>query len=63
MTNGDKIRQMTDDEELLRAIGTDCYRCIYRNGQCDSGEGEGCYAGNLEWLRKEANEEDAETDR
>lgn len=63
LTNADRIRQMTDDEELLSAIGTGCYRCVYNNGECDSGYGEGCISGNLEWLRKEANEEDAETDR
>ena len=60
-SNGDRIRQMTDDEELLSAIGTGCYRCVYNNGECDSGYGEGCISGNLEWLRKEANE-NAETD-
>lgn len=56
-TNGDRIRQMTDDEKLLSAIGTGCYRCAYRNGECDSGYGEGCIAGNLEWLRNEADED------
>lgn len=55
-TNGDKIRAMTDEEELLSAIGTGCYRCAYRNGECDSGYGEGCIAGNLEWLKKEVSE-------
>ena len=57
MTNGDRIRQMTDDEELLNEIGTSCYRCVYSNGECDSGQGEGCIAGNLEWLQKEADED------
>lgn len=57
MTNGDKIRAMTDDEELLSAIGTGCYRCAYRNGECDSGYGEGCIAGNLKWLKKEVSED------
>lgn len=60
-SNGDRIRQMTDEEELLSAIGTGCYRCAYNNGECDSEYGEGCIAGNLEWLRKEA-DEDAGTD-
>jgi hypothetical protein len=58
-TNGDRIRQMTDDEELLSAIGTGCYRCAYRNGECDSGYGEGCIAGNLEWLQQEVSEDAA----
>ena len=59
MTNADKIRQMTDDEELLNQIGTSCFRCAYNNGECDSGYGEGCIAGNLEWLKQEA-KDDAE---
>lgn len=57
MTNGDRIRQMTDDEELLSAIGTGCYRCSYSNGECDSGYGEGCIAGNLAWLKQEVSED------
>lgn len=60
-SNADRIRQMTDDEELLSAIGTGCYRCAYNNGECDSGYGEGCIAGNLEWLKQEVSE-DARTD-
>lgn len=55
-SNADHIRQMTDDEELLSAIGTGCYRCTYNNGECDSGCGEGCIAGNLEWLKQEVSE-------
>lgn len=61
MTNADRIRQMTGDEELLNAIGTGCYRCSYSNGECDSGYGEGCIAGNLAWLKQEVSE-DAGTD-
>lgn len=57
MTNADRIRQMTDDEELLSAIGTGCYRCVYNNGECDSGYGEGCISGNLEWLKQEVSED------
>lgn len=60
LTNGDRIRQMTDDEELLSAIGTGCYRCVYNNGECDSEYGKGCVAGNLEWLRKEVSEDAAD---
>lgn len=57
LTNADRIRQMTDDEELLSAIGTGCYRCVYNNGECDSGYGEGCISGNLEWLKQEVSED------
>lgn len=61
MTNGDKIRAMTDDEELLSAIGMSCYRCVYNNsGKCSCECNNGCYAGNLEWLRKEADEDATE---
>lgn len=57
-SNGDRIRKMTDDEELLSAIGTGCYRCAYNNGECDSRYGEGCIAGNLEWLKQEVETDD-----
>lgn len=57
LTNADRIRQMTDDEELLSAIGTGCYRCVYNNGECDSGYGEGCIAGNFAWLKQEVSED------
>lgn len=56
--NADRIRQMTDDEELLSAIGTNCYRCIYNNGECGSRYGEGCLAGNLAWLKQEVNKDE-----
>ena len=52
-TNADCIRQIADDEELLSAIGTGCFRCAYNDDECDSGYGKGCVAGNLEWLRQE----------
>lgn len=53
-TNGDCIRQMTD-EELVNHIGLSCKRCIYhtpRLGECTD---RNCTDGNLEWLRREAN--------
>ncbi len=53
-SNGDRIRQMTDDEELLSKIGTECYRCVYNNGECCIGD---CIAGNLEWLKQEVSED------
>lgn len=55
-TNGGRIRQMTDDEELLWAIGTMCDRCAYRNEECALEEGERCFAGNLKWLKQEVSE-------
>lgn len=52
MTNGDKIRQMTD-EELVKAIGLACRRCAYfKNGKCTEPDKD-CTDGNLEWLKQE----------
>ena len=53
LTNADRIRQMTDDEELLSAIGTACFRCIYSDYECSTGQGEGCTVGNMEWLKQD----------
>lgn len=50
MTNGDRIRSMTDDEELLSEIGIECYRCIYNNKNCCEGD---CINGNLKWIQSE----------
>ena len=52
-TNADLICQTMNAEELLKVIGTGCYRCIYNNGECDNGYSEGCITGNLEWLKQE----------
>ena len=49
-TNGDKIRNMTDEEILHLLIAT-CQRpCIAKNGDCD---GEGCRQAWLDWLKEE----------
>lgn len=58
MTNADKLRSMTDDEELLSAIGTACFRCIYNDKECAAGQGEGCTAGNMKWLKQEVQDND-----
>lgn len=57
MTNGDKIRAMTD-EELVDSIGLACKRCIYhtdRLGDCADRE---CTDGNLAWLKREVAQND-----
>ncbi len=54
LTNGDRIRQMTD-EELAKSIGLACKRCVYFKGghvEC-SGQDKECTDGNLEWLKQE----------
>lgn len=52
-TNGDRIRQMTD-EELVDAFGFSCKRCVYCNWKiCDEAS---CRDGNLEWLKQEVSE-------
>ena len=54
MTNGDKIRSMTD-EELVGCLNNEyyfmaCDECDYRNGSCD---GKHCEETILKWLRTE----------
>lgn len=54
MTNGDKIRKMSDKEFVI-AIGFSCERCVYCNWKnCDE---ESCLDGNIEWLREEVTED------
>lgn len=57
-TNGDRIRQMTDEElaEWLDLHG-ECNQCAYHPTQCKTE----CNEGHLKWLRKEV-DEDAGTD-
>lgn len=58
MTNGDRIRQMAD-EELADILSDKCASCDYQYGRCDS-EYCICREGVLVWLKKEADEDDAE---
>lgn len=57
MTNGDRIRQMTD-EELVMTLDTDCNRCA-KSENCELlGDPVGygiCVNGNIEWLKQEVN--------
>jgi hypothetical protein len=57
-TNADRIRQMMDDEELLNAIGTSCFRCVYSDYDCSAGQGLGCTVGNMKWLKQEVKDDD-----
>lgn len=55
MTNGDKIRAMTDEElaEFLDEL-SGCRLCDgYKRGVCNSE----CLKGHLAWLRKEVDED------
>lgn len=58
MTNGDRIRQMTDDE-LVMTLDTDCNRCV-RSENCelrgDPVSYGDCVKGNIEWLKQEVRE-------
>lgn len=61
-TNGDRIRKMTDEELAvmldIHEINEVCNYCAYyHNYACHNG----CYAGILEWMQKEA-DKDARTD-
>lgn len=58
MTNGDRIRRMTD-EEFVKSIGLACKRCAYYkvgHGEC-SGQDKEYADGNLEWLKQEVSED------
>ena len=53
-SNGDRIRQMTD-EELAAVLR--CNSCLYQNmkSECESSD---CEYGIISWLRKEADEDE-----
>lgn len=59
MTNGDKIRAMTD-EELAIVLSGQCSCCEYQYAMCET-EYCVCEHGVMEWLQKEVSE-DAGTD-
>ena len=59
-TNGDRIRQMTD-EEIAESIGLSCKRCAYCAGNKCTGQDKECAEGNLKWLKMEV-QEDVGTD-
>jgi hypothetical protein len=50
-TNGDRIRQMSD-EELVGFV--DCSACIYAGHDCAN---QDCTEGKLAWLKQEAKDE------
>lgn len=56
MTNGDKIRGMTNSE-LADFLGLKCCACIY-NGDDDACGGHKCKDGVLAWLALESEEGD-----
>ena len=61
MKNGDYIRQITDDEELVRFLDTDCHRCAnFENCELrgDPVSYGICVKGNIEWLKQEVNTND-----
>lgn len=55
-TNGDKIRQMSDEElaEIVRFV-LDCEDCTFHGNNGCSGD---CYTGAISWLREEVHEDD-----
>lgn len=55
MTNGDKIRQMTDEEIAKILNEKPCYRCIYNDPNIEH-HGEQCTEGVTKWLQQEAKE-------
>ena len=56
LTNGDRIRQMTD-EELADKLTDKCAFCAYHNAECETTFCM-CGEGVLEWLKQEVSEDD-----
>lgn len=55
MTNGDKIRQMTDEEladKLVDKLNYRCAVCAYHNAKCETTFCV-CLEGVLNWLKQE----------
>lgn len=57
LTNGDRIRQMTDEElaDILELSG--CENCPYLNNNCG---GRKCRKGFLKWLKQEVSEDETD---
>ena len=55
MTNGDKIRQMTD-EEIAEVLSGQCSCCEYQYDNCGT-DFCLCEQGVLEWLKQEVSED------
>ena len=57
MTNGDKIRAMTDEELLEFLMGLDFEFCEYCTVRSTCSDHEGCQETILKWLKEEVNDE------
>jgi len=53
-TNGDRLREMNDEELAELLDNSQCAHCAYEEGCDDNAE---CSRGILEWLRKKVNED------
>ena len=58
MTNGDRLRQMTDEELADILELSDCETCPYNHNNCGA---RMCRIGFLEWLKQEVDQDDSET--
>lgn len=58
MTNGDKIRQMADEELADVLELSDCENCPYNHNNCGA---RMCRTGFLKWLKQEVDQNDSET--
>lgn len=61
MTNGDRLRKMTD-EELSDKLTDKCAVCAYWYSECGK-KFCLCEQGVLEWLKQEVNDESAEEEQ
>ena len=58
MTNGDKLRQMTDEElaKFLSVHGR-CTVCAWQDDNGECGRHVTCNSGVIEWLKQEVSDE------
>lgn len=50
ITNGDRVRSMTDEQLIDLLHGDPCKSCAYESGRCDD---KSCRDGSLAWLKLE----------
>ena len=56
MTNGDKLRRMTDEQITDKLVSNPCSVCVYEIEDCTTDQTLKCADGVLAWLKEEAKE-------
>ena len=59
MTNGERLRQMTDNE-LAAFLIDSCIVCAWYRVECEK-HNKNCERGIIDWLKQEVDQNDSET--